>query len=265
MRLACSTFPFQGLPLAETFIQIHELGFRYSDLVISHDPRWGHIQPEQVLNDPLPVLEQLEEAEAKSRVKIAAFNVSLEMASISERGQFEAVCKLARRMRVPLINVVAGERDELVEFRRLRDFHALAAECGALLAVETYVPSLFARPKQAAELAEALRGTRLTLDTGHLLQQGIAMEAWEPLYPHVGHVHVKDAGPTLDRYQVPFGEGGLQVGTLVEALRHVRFGGTLSIEYAGSRPGDAIRIEADTEIARVRQALLAAAPELGEG
>lgn len=262
MRLACSTFPFQGLPLVGALTRINELGFGFADVVLSYDPRWGHIQPDQVLHDPLPVLEQMEEAEGHSGTKIAAFNVTFESGSLSERGQFDAVAKLARRMRVPVVNVVAGTGDELVEYRRLRDFHALAKDCGITLCVETYQPSIFQVPAVAAELADGLRGVKLTLDTGHLLSQGFHADTWAPLYRHVGHVHLWDAVQAPDRVQVPFGEGGLDLPAVVDALRRAGYTETLTIEYIGVTPGEAVRFDPEQEIVKMRRALLAAAPEL---
>ncbi len=262
MRLACSTFPFQGLPLTGALTRIHELGFRFADLVMSHDPRWGHLEPHQVLHDPLPVLEQLEEAEGRSGVKLAAFSVGLEVGSLSERGQFDAVCKLARRMRVPVLTVHAGTGDELVEYRRLRDFHALATECGLTLCVETYTPSIFQEPKLAAELLDGLRGVRLTLDTGHLLSQGFLADTWGPLYRHTGHVHVWDAERAPENPQVPYGRGLLDLPALVAGLRAANFAETLTVEYFGVVTGVRTPFDSEPEIVKVREALEAAAPEL---
>jgi sugar phosphate isomerase/epimerase len=262
MRLACSTFPYQGLPLTGALRRMHELGFRFADVVLNADPRWGHIQPDQVLHDPLPVLEQLEEAEGRSGVKIAAFNLAFEAGSLSERGQFEACCKLARRLRVPVVNVVAGNGDELVEYRRLRDFHALARDCEVTLCVETFVPSIFQEPKMAAELADGLRGVRLTLDTGHLLSQGYGVASWQPLYHHVGHVHLWAAvRPPAHAENLP-GDRGLEVPALLAELAQVGYAGTLTIEYIGTVGREGVRFDPEEEIRALRDRLIVARPEL---
>lgn len=262
MRLACSTFPYQGLPLTGALRRMHELGFRFADVVLNADPRWGHIQPDQVLHDPLPVLEQLEEAEVRSGVKIAAFNLAFEAGSLSERGQFEACCKLARRLRVPVVNVVAGTGDELVEYRRLRDFHALAKDCGAALCVETFVPSLFQEPTMAAELADGLRGVLLTLDSGHLLAQGHGMASWGPLYRHVGHVHLWAAMRARHQAENLPGDRGLDIPVLLAELVKVGYVGTLTIEYIGTAGREGLRFDPEEEIRKLRDRLIAERPEL---
>jgi len=215
-----------------------------------------------VLHDPLPVLEQLEEAEGRSGVKIAAFNLAFEAGSLSERGQFEACCKLARRLRVPVVSVVAGTGDELVEYRRLRDFHALAKDCEVTLCVETFVPSIFQEPKMAAELLDGLRGVRLTLDSGHLLAQGYDVASWEPLYSHVGHVHLWAAVRLPDHAEALTGDRGLELPAILHGLAGAGYDGTLTIEYIGTPGREGLRFDPESEIIRLRAALLAAAPGL---
>jgi len=262
MRLACSTFPYQGLPLTGALQRMHELGFRFADVVLNADPRWGHIQPDQVLHDPLPVLEQLEEAEGRSGVKVAAFNLAFEAGSLSERGQFEACCKLARRLQVLVVNVVAGTGDELVEYRRLRDFHAVAKDCGVTICVETFQPSLFQEPTMAAELADGLRGVRLTLDTGHLLAQGYGVASWGPLYRHVGHVHLWAAVRVPDQAEALTGDRGLDIPGVLAGLAGAGYDGTLTIEYIGTPGREGLRFDPESEIRALRDRLIAARPEL---
>src|SRR6185503_8748354 len=144
----------------------------------------------------------------------------------------------------------------------LRDFHALATDCGLTLCVETFIPSIFQEPKMAAELADGLRGVRLTLDTGHLLSQGFRADAWGPLYRHVGHVHIWDATEAPENPQVPYGQGHLDLAALLNGLQQAGFQDTLTIEYFGLVPGPVAPFDSEQEIVKVRQALLALAPDL---
>lgn len=255
--IACSTFPFQGLPLDQTFKRLRELGFLHADVSIHFDPAWGHVTSEQAQREPLAVLELFEAARAASGVGVGAITLGTNIQAVGERGQVEAVVKLARRIGAPVVSVVAGDRDEALELRRLRDYVALAADHGVALCLETFGGSAAIRPATAVEWAEGLPGLGLTLDTGHLLSRGVRQPDWAPLWPHVRHVHVKDAGLTPDRYQVPFGEGALDLAGLVRSLEEARYAGAYTVEYIGPRSEDMRRFDAEPEIRKLRAALVA--------
>jgi len=255
VRIACSTIPFTGFPLGDAYRRIRDLGFLWADLAVHHSPLWAHLPARDIKDDPGPASEALARAEASSGVKTAAISVNLEPFSSSDRGQFEGVCGLAARAGVPVVSVLPGERDEEMELHRLKDFLGVAAGHGLVLAVETYDPSVFRRPDVAARLAGETPGLKLTLDTGHLLSSGSAQDSWGPLYPHVGHVHVRDAGRERDMNQMPVGKGVLDMAALVNDLEKAGFVGTVSVEYLGPRPRDAVKFDVEAEIVKLREVL----------
>lgn len=255
MRPSCSTFPFQGLPLDQTLLRIRDLGFRYAELSLNHDPVWGHVQPAAVVSDPLLVLELIETAEQRSGVKFGSMNLGLDHTSMQERGHFEACAKLARRTRIPVLTIQVHQRDELVEIRRLKDFLSIGADHGLTVCAETHAESPLLRPEDAARWAREHPGLGLTLDTGHLLCSGIGQAEWAPLYPHTRLVHLKDASEGVDRYQLPFGRGTLDVPDLVHELGRAGFGGFAVIEYVGPRRTDAMQFDPTPDIRALREAL----------
>jgi len=263
LRVACSSFPFQGLPLGLTLARMRELGFRWADLSVHHDPVWGHLQPEHVRQEPRAAFDALRRAREESGVGVAAINLNSEMFAHAERGHVEAVCALARRAGAPVVSMLAGDRDEVVEVRRLRDFVGVATDHGLVLALETYEHSPYRDPARALALTHVVPGLKLALDTGHLMCTGSGQETWAPLFPHVAHVHVKDAGPSWGEYQVPVGKGQLDVPALIASLRAAGYDGALTVEYIGPRPRDVHKYDVETEIRKMRELLertLAAAP-----
>jgi sugar phosphate isomerase/epimerase len=262
VRISCSTFPFQGLPLDQTLMRIRDLGFRYAELSAHHDPVWGHVQPAAVMSDPLLVLEMIETAEGRSGVKIGSLCLGLDHTALHERGQFEACAKLARRTRMPVLTVQVTKREELVEFRRLKDFLSIAADHGLTVCAETHSDSPLLDPDEAVRWALAVPGIGITLDTGHLLSSGKAQSGWTPLYPHVRHLHVKDAANGPDHYQMPVGKGSLDVIGLMQGLGKSGFAGFAVVEYVGPRRQDAMQFEPAPEVRALREALESA---LGSG
>jgi sugar phosphate isomerase/epimerase len=252
--VACSTYPFQSLPLGEALVRMDELGFRYADLSISHAPGSGHMTPEQVREEPVAALEILESAMERSRVRIVVFDLETKAFDLSERGQVEAVCRLARRAGVGILNVMrGGTGDDLVDMRRLRDFSRLAGDFGVVLTVEPRRP-LTMSPKEAAEAAVAT-GFRITLDVGRLLGGGIPQDAWGPVYPVISHVHLYDTKGEEGRRQVPWGTGKVQVGPLIAALKAARYRGFVTAEYLPPAPGDPLPFDPEPELVKLRRAV----------
>ncbi len=253
--IACTTFPFTGLPLRQAFDRIAELGFARAEMVVHHEPEWGHLTPAGILRDPLLALELVEEAQRQSGVRLAAMIVSTEPYILAERGEFEAACKLARRAGAGVVTIRGTARDEVLEIRRLRDFTAVAMEQGLTACLETRSDTPFGVPAAAAAVAEHIQGLRITLDTGHLLCRGHGPATWGPLLPHVSHVHLRDAGGDDAHFQVPFGSGLLDVDRLLRDLHAANYEGLLTAEYIGRRPEDAVTFEPDPELRRVREYL----------
>lgn len=256
MKLACPTLLYDFLPLPEAFKRMTELGFKHADLCVSAVPGWGHLKPADVLAEPLQTLERVEEAELAGGVKIVAINLVTDLASLSERGQFEAVCRLARRAAIPVVSIQAGNRHEDVEMRRIKDFTAIARELGIVLCVETFISELFLDPLLAAQLARD-GGFRITLDPAHLLGAGKPADTWGPLYGVTGHVHLWDTGLAPDRPQVPYGEGVLPLAAILAGLKQVSYAGAVTIEYLGQGAHDRHSFDREAALAKLRDAVRA--------
>ena len=251
--VACSTYPFVSLPLEQALIRMDELGFRYADIAISQAPGAGHMTPAQVREEPMAALEMVERAMDSSRVRIVVFDLETRPYDLSERGQVEAACRLARRSGVGIVNVMrAGTGETAVDMRRLRDFARVAADLGITLTVEPARP--LAMDVQGAVEAVQAGGLRITLDVGRLLGGGIPQEEWGPLYPHVAHVHLYDTRGREGERQVPWGTGAVKAGPLVAALKAAKYRGFITAEYLEvSGPGAPFDVE--PELVKLRRAV----------
>jgi len=252
MMVACTSYPFQNLPLDQALVRMDELGFRYADVSISCAPGSGHMTPAQVREEPVAALEIVESAMDRSRVRIVVFDLETKAFDLSERGEVEAVCRLARRAGVGVVSVMrAPTKNAALDMRRLRDFHRLAADFGVALSVEPYrQPSL-----TIAEAAGAVQaaGLRVTLDVGRLLGGGLAQEEWGPIYPLVSHVHLYDAGAEGGR--VPWGTGIVKLRPIVAGLKAAGYRGFITAEYLGRSPGDRVPFDPEPELVKARKAV----------
>jgi len=240
-----------GLPLEQCMKKLKSLGFSLADLYVHWDLGKGHFHPLDVMREPLAVLEAVEQAEASSGVRFTAMDLGTEQFSASERGQVEAACKLCRRVSIPVLNILCGKREARIEMRRIRDFVSIAREHGLVLSVETTGGCIFMAPSEALELVGDAPSLKLTLDTGHLLSNGIPQAEWAPLLPYAAHVHLKDAGTDLRHHEVPFGTGALDFTGLLDSLRAARYDGALTVEYLGPRSQDAVRFDPEPEVVKV--------------
>lgn len=254
MRMACSTYPFQSLPIEQALIRMDELGFHFADLSISHRPGAGHMTPAQVKDEPMAALEILEAAMDRSRVRISVLDLDSKAFDLSERGQVEAVCRLGRRIGAECVNVMrADTNDPVIDIRRLRDFGRLASDFGLVLAVEPQRKLTFT----VAEAAEAARegGFRITLDIGRMLGAGVPQEEWAPIYPVLGHVHLYDSTGEPGRRQVPWGKGRLDLPGLLASLKSAGYKGFLTAEYLSPEPGDPAPFDPEPELVKLRRAV----------
>jgi sugar phosphate isomerase/epimerase len=251
MRIAGSTFTFMGLPLEQCMKKLKSLGFSCADLYVHWDLGKGHFHPLDVMREPLAVLEAVEQVQAESGVKFVAMNLGTEQFSASERGQIEAASKLCRRVSIPVLNILCGHREERIEMRRIRDFLSIAREHGLVLSVETTGGCLFLRPEEALALAAEAPGLKLTIDTGHLLSNGVPQSEWTRVYPLTAHVHLKDGGTDLRHHEVPFGTGALDFTGMLDQLKATGFTGAITVEYLGPRSQGEVRFDPEPEVVKV--------------
>ena len=263
MKVASSTFLFAGLPLADALKRVRSLGFTRAELSIHYKSAWGHLLPDMVHGEPEKALGTVKNAENESGVKIVAVAAHFDPLAQAERGQFEAVCALARGLEASLVSIVANQPSEWLAANTLKDHVSIARGNGLRLAVETFRPSVRPDPQSVMRLVEQVRDLKLTLDTGHLISNGHAQESWLPLFPHVGHVHVKDSGAGLDFVQMRVGEGVLDVGFLLSNLVKAGYRGELVVEYVGPREGREAAIDYEKESVRMKEVLESGLLDLG--
>lgn len=252
MRLACSTIPFQNMPLGSTLRTIKDLGFNCVDLPIYTFREWCHLTPEDVRKDPAMAMALIDTAVATSGVEVGMLLTATNADSNQERGDFVAVCDLAVRLGVKMITVDPWFRDEWVERNRMKDFLIIANERKLTLCLETHPMGLSVDPEVAYRLVSETPGLRMTLDAANMLSHGFSPVTWIPLFPYVSHVHMKDAGHTPDRRQVPWGTGEMDPAFIINGLKREKYDGIVSIDYTGPNKDDSVQFDPIPEILKAK-------------
>jgi sugar phosphate isomerase/epimerase len=225
--VACSTLCFSKLPLEDALRTIREMQFPKADLAI-HAPG-PHLRPAEVAADVGRVAQKLRAA----NLPLAAFHVCLARPDRDEaRTELRAICRLARVATVPLLTVpaAAAGSDFDAEVSRLQDWVRVAAAEGVILTVETHSATVTADPLGAVELCRRVPGLGLTLDPSHYLVGPHGAVDFDPLFPHVRHVRLRDTGPTPELFQVRVGQGEVEYGRIISHLDRFRYDRALTVD-----------------------------------
>ena len=99
-----------------------------------------------------------------------------------------------------------------------------------MLTVETHSATVTADPLGAAELCRRVPGLGLTLDPSHYLAGPHGPVNYDPLFPFVRHVRLRDSGPRPDQFQVRVGQGEVEYGRIISHLDRYRYDRALTVD-----------------------------------
>jgi sugar phosphate isomerase/epimerase len=237
--VACSTLCFGSHPLDEALRTIRDLRFAKADLAVSE--AGPHLRPSEMTGDIGRVAQKLKTA----NLPIAAFRAEFaELDGELTRKQLRGVCRLARILTVPLLSVPAAPAgsDLTAEVDRLQDWVKLADSEGVILTVETHRDTLTADPMGAVELCRRVPGLGVTLDPSHYLSGPDAQSNYDPLFPYVRHVRLRDTGKKPDAFQVRIGQGDVEYGRIIAQLDRFRYDRALTVDVRDT-PASAFPVE----------------------
>jgi sugar phosphate isomerase/epimerase len=225
--VACSTLCFSRLSLDEALRTIREMHFPKADLAI-HDAG-PHLTPAEVAADVSRVAQRLKAA----NLPLGAFHVVIATPDHDEAcKQLRAVCRLARVSTVPLVTVPAAPlgSDFDAETRRLQCWTKVAAGEGVMLTVETHSETVTADPVGAIELCRRVPGLAVTLDPSHYLVGSHGTVNFDPLFPYVRHLRLRDSGTKPEQFQVRVGQGELEYGRIIAQLQRHRYDRAMTVD-----------------------------------
>ena len=240
LHVACSTLCFTQHPLDEALRRIAQLGFRYVDLGVQH---WAHVSAPDLVHSSEDMAASLGRDLEQAGVTLSAMNVGLDRsADISLVAQTEAVCALAAAHSLSAICVNAPARDMPLSeaITECKQLAAVAACFNVTLCLETHVNCLTELPAVAVRLVESVPNLGLALDPSHFYAGPWQGRDFSITYPHTHIVHLRDAGNSPEKIQLPLGKGCVDFAGILRGLTQQGFSGTLAVEYIDTRiPMDA--------------------------
>jgi sugar phosphate isomerase/epimerase len=147
--------------------------------------------------------------------------------------QWEAVVKLAARLKARLINVMAPSakmkrEDAAVMLKKMQE---VAARSGVILTIETHVGQITERPTDALWLCQQVPGLALTLDPSHYYAGPNQGAKFDVLYPYVQGTGFRAGGMNWQSIQLPWGEGPIDFAEVVRKLQAAGYKGFYVSEY----------------------------------
>jgi sugar phosphate isomerase/epimerase len=143
---------------------------------------------------------------------------------------FAGLMKGAKLLRIAQITVPASPLGTPFnsEIDRLKELVKIASREGVRVSLKTESGRLTADPRTAVELCQAVKGLGLTLDPSYYLGSPLGEQAFDMVYPHTYHVHLRDSRP--GEVQVQVGLGELDYSRIISQLQRYKYNRALSIE-----------------------------------
>jgi sugar phosphate isomerase/epimerase len=244
--VACSSLCFSRFPLSQALHAISEMRFQKVELAIHESG--NHLKPSDVKADVAKMATLLK----KANLSFAAFHVETPLFGEPLHETLKAICRLARLVACPLVNIKASPigSDMTDEVKRLTLITRIAKADGVILTVDTDCRTLTADPKMAAELCQRTPDLGLTLDPSHYLVGQATELNYEDLYPFVRHVRLRDSAPSA--MQVKIGQGQLEYAKIITGLERESYNRALCVDM---RDGPEIDYPVDAEVRKLKYLL----------
>jgi sugar phosphate isomerase/epimerase len=262
MRLSLTTWSFPACTLTEAAAIGRALGIAHVDIGLLHGPA---LDRAAVLADPPGSAARLAAQGVQAANLYWLFGASPHDHALSDTAsldrnlaEMDSVCRFAAALSIPTIFVLPGmarpgQSHAALMAQSATSLNALlpvAAAHGIGLTVEPHVGGILTSPKDTLALLAAVPGLKLALDYAHFTCMGFPQDQIDPLAPHAGHVHLRQARPGA--LQAKWGEGTLDFAAMFETLRGTGYDGFLAIEYVHQSYMNTLFDDVLTETIRMR-------------
>lgn len=226
MFVTASTECFPELGPDAVLELLIDLGFTSVELALNDSAPGGWMKPSEVLADPEQAIKR---CGSTARMDIAALSVQSDAEGVAFLDQFEAICKLAKALKVVTIVVPSSPLGTPFneEIERLKKMVALAALEGVVVALKTEVDCMTQDVDTAAVFCQHVKGLGLTIDPSCYTTGPHKGKSIDKLLPFVRHVHLRDS--TKDEYQVRVGQGEIDYGKLITQLQRSKYRRALAV------------------------------------
>jgi len=219
--VAASSRCFAEKPFFEACQLITDL--EYDKIEIWVNSEGEHLNPEQAAANPERFVSQYRE-----NTRLTPIAITLE--SDVEAKTLAGLSKLAKMMRIAQVTVPASPLGTPfnTEIDRLREFVQITGHDGVRVSIKTKTGDLSEDPRTAVELCQAVPGLGITLDPSYYICGPCRGQSYDPVFPYVHHVQLRDTTP--QQVQVPTGLGEVDYARLISQLEKQNYNLGLSVE-----------------------------------
>ncbi len=156
--------------------------------------------------------------------------IALTLEEDVEPSTLAELSKMAKLMRIAQLTVPASPLGTPfnTEIDRLKEFVKITGHDGVRLSIKTKTSQLTEDPRTAVELCQSVPGLGLTLDPSYYICGPCRGENYDPVFPYVHHVQLRDTTP--DQVQVQTGLGEVDYARLISQLEAQKYNLALSVD-----------------------------------
>jgi sugar phosphate isomerase/epimerase len=252
MDVACSTFCFLEEPLDLALRRIAELEFTRVDLGVSS--KSPHVTPDDVASNPNGVISRIRQGPT---ISISGVTLRLDDAT-DHQALVEGAAHLAKQLATAVLTIEPSNDDRplAAEVERLSPLLRASSRQGVTLCALTKRGSVAGTPNGAADLCEKLPGLGISLDPSHVLFAGGDIDDWEPVFPHVRNVFLRDSSQVHGQFQTAVGRGEIDYSKIVIALQKFNYRGALVVDFEREYGGEVDPQLEARKLGRVLESLL---------
>lgn len=218
--VAASTRCFAEMDFWQALDQITDLEFDRVEIWMDEN---GSLKPSFVAANS-------DEFIARLRDRTRLSPVAITLAQDVDAGTFDAICRIAKALRISQIVVQSSPLGTPfnLEIDRLRGLIGTATANGIRVGLKTQAGRLSGDAHTAVELCQAVDKLGLAFDPSYFLDPKIAESVTDLVAPYTLHTHLRDS--TVTELQIQVGLGEVDYSRLIGLLERERYARALSIE-----------------------------------
>jgi sugar phosphate isomerase/epimerase len=222
--VSVSTECFHDSPLDRALDRLLDL--EYTDVELALFEHGPQLKPSQIAANMDAAVEICRNVR---RLKLASFDVQQDAQGDDYYAQFDAICRLARAVKVVTITVESSELGTPFneEVERLRKLVDLATLQGVRVGLKSQIGRLSQDPDTVTVLCDNVKGLGLTYDPSAYIAGPYHNRNTEKLMKYVYHVQLRDT--SKKDFQVRVGQGEVEYGKIVTLLEKVKYHQALSV------------------------------------
>lgn len=272
LKATCTSWSWSLLPFAQVAQIMSLLGFRAID--VGAFAGWAHYEPSHLAARPEAMAQEIGEIARRHEMAltdlIVTFGTGLVDRCINFPDRavrddnletFKRLTEFCRFAGVPGVTLCPGvEHPSLGRAASLQlamdELSRLAEagkQAGLRVSFEPHVESITESPEDALRVVQQVPHLSLTLDYSHFAYLGYSDQEIEPLVPHAGHFHVRQA--TKGVLQCRTSEGQIDFERALTRLRECKYDGWVAFEYVWEQWLDNDRVDVLSETLKLRKQL----------